>query len=107
VEFPHIERLLRDYGDHPFTVVAVESKGDRTGARKLIEENGYSFTVVFDTEGVHREDFRVFGFPTSFLIDPQGNIVYRHIGFYPGMESILESEVRDLLGLPSRAEPAA
>jgi peroxiredoxin len=107
VEFPHIERIYREYRDEPFAVVAVESKGDRTGARALIEEEGYTFPVLFDTRGVHRDDYGVYAFPTSLLIDPDGNIVYRHVGFYPGMEVILENEIRELLGMPPRTEPAA
>ena len=84
----------------------MESKGDRTGAKTLIEENGYSFTVLFDTEGVHRENYGVFAFPTSFILDREGNIVFRHIGFYPGMEVVMENEIRELLNLSRGQEPS-
>ena len=93
--------------DQPFTVLAVESKEDRTGAKSLIEENHYSFTVLFDTKGIHRRDYHVYGFPTTFILDKEGNIVYQHIGFYPGMEVIVENEIRSLLDLPPIQEPAA
>ena len=108
MEFPYIERLYQQFRDEGLTVLAVESKGDRTGARALVEENHYSFPVLFDTEGIHKEKYGVYSFPTSFLLDPEGNIVFRHVGFYPGMEAVLENEVRQLLHLPTgREEPSA
>jgi peroxiredoxin len=96
--------MVQKYSDYPFTVVAVESRGDRTGARKLMEENNYSFTVLFDTERIHSKDYHVIGFPTSFILDKEGNIVFRHVGFYPGMEVIMENEIRELLGLSADRE---
>jgi len=84
----------------------VESKEDYTGAKKLIEESGYSFTVLFDTEGVHKKDYGVFAFPTSFILDKEGNIVFKHIGFYPGMEVIMENEILELLNRQDKREPA-
>jgi peroxiredoxin len=107
VEFPHIEEIFRDYKEQPFTVLAVESKGDRTGARTLIEENQYTFPVLFDTEKVHGKDYHVYGFPTTLILDQQGNIVFRHVGFYPGMEVVLENEVRELLQLPPGLKPVS
>jgi hypothetical protein len=99
VEFPYIEQIHQKYKDQPFSVLAVESKGDRTGARDMIEENHYSFTILFDTEAVHRDNYRVFAFPTTYILDTDGNIIFRHIGFYPGMEIIMENEIRELLRL--------
>ncbi len=88
-------------------VLAVESKEDRTGAKNLIEENNYSFKVLFDTEGVHSNDYQVYGFPTTYILDEGGNIVFKHIGFYPGLEVTMENEIRNLLGLSPKLEPAA
>jgi len=107
MEFPYLERLYQEYRDQRFSILAVESKGDRTGAKDMIEENRYSFTVLFDTEGIHRDAYRVYGFPTTFILNPEGEIVFQHIGFYPGMEVVLENEIRELLDLPSLAEPFA
>jgi thiol-disulfide isomerase/thioredoxin len=107
VEFPHIERIHQEYADQPFVVLAVESKEDRTGAKELIEENNYSFKVLFDTERVHSNDYQVYGFPTTFILDKGGNIVFKHIGFFPGMEVTMENEIRSLLDLSPKLEPTA
>ena len=107
MEFPHLQDLYSEYRDQSFSVVAVESRGDRTGARSLIEDNGYSFTVLFDTDGVHRKSYNVYGFPSTFILNREGDIVYQHVGFYPGMEIILEEEIRQLLGLSARPDPSS
>jgi peroxiredoxin len=88
------------------SVIAVESKEDRTGAKTLIEEAGYSFTVLFDTEGVHKKDYGVFAFPTTFILDKEGNIIFKHVGFYPGMEVVMENEILELLNRPDIREPS-
>ncbi len=96
--------MLYEFAGQPFAVLAVECRGDRTGARRIVEENDYSFTVLFDTERIHSRDYRVIGFPVTFILDRDGNIVFRHVGYYPGMEVVVENEVRELLGLAAGKE---
>lgn len=45
------------------------------------------------------KDYGVTGAPETFLLDPSGKILFRHIGFTSGDERTLEIEVRILLGL--------
>jgi peroxiredoxin len=99
MEFPYIEELYRRYREKGLVVLAVESRGDHTGARELMEDKHYSFPVLFDTKGVHNNEYKVYSFPTSLLLDTDGNIVFRHVGFYPGMEQVLDDEIRELLHL--------
>ena len=42
-------------------------------------------------------------FPTSFLIDRDGRVMHVHVGFEAGDEKELESQIRELLGLPPLA----
>ena len=37
-------------------------------------------TSGYDAEGLAGIDFGVYGLPETFVIDPQGNIVYKHVG---------------------------
>jgi tetratricopeptide (TPR) repeat protein len=96
-EFPHIEELYRKYKDEGLVVVAVESKGDMEGAKQLFEKEGYTFPYVHDTKSVHKNLYNVTGFPTTFLIGRMGMVRYKHIGFFKGMEEMLENEIRELL----------
>jgi len=52
---------------------------------------------------VVRKVFGVTTFPTSFLIDRDGRVMYVHVGFEAGDEKHLEEQIRGLLGLePTR-----
>ncbi len=64
-----------------------------------MEENGFSFPVVMDRRmgGVTGRTYQVGGIPTLFLIDREGTIVERKIGFEPGDEVDLQRRLKTLL----------
>ena len=97
MEFPHVQELYEKYEDDGLVVVAVESRGDRDGAKKLFEDEGYTFTYLHDTKSVHSTIYNVRAFPTTYVIGRMGMIRYRHVGFFDGMEDILEDEIEELL----------
>lgn len=37
--------------------------------------------------------------PTNLILDAEGKMVFRHVGFGAGGEKTMEAEIRDLLGL--------
>jgi peroxiredoxin len=106
VELPRLEPLYKTYNDKGFAIVAVERSRDTERAKKLIADNQLTYTFLENGEGDAEVVRRVFGvtlFPTSFLIDREGRVVYVHRGFEAGDEKELESQIRELLGLPPQA----
>jgi peroxiredoxin len=108
VELPRLETLWRSYGDKGLSVVAVEALRDRERAMKFIDENKLTFHLLENDEAknVVRDTYGVHGFPTSFVIDRDGKIVYCHLGFEKGDEAELEREIKEISarGVP---DPAA
>ena len=50
--------------------------------------------------------YGVTGAPETFLLNRSGKILFRHVGFSPGEERILEAQIRVLLDLePFPVEP--
>ena len=88
------------YRDKGFSVIAVEVARDRERATKFIDENKLTYHLLEDNENtaVVREQFDVGVFPTSFMIDKEGRIMYCHIGFDKGDEEKLEKEILELGG---------
>jgi peroxiredoxin len=101
VELPRLEPLYQKFKDQGFTVIAIEAQRDTEGALKFIEENNLTYTTLEngeEGEDIVRSLFGVGVFPTSFLVDEEGRILYGHIGFDEGDEETFEKEILSLLG---------
>lgn len=94
-----MEPLWNKYKERGFSVVAVEAARDTERATKLIRENKLSYHLLETEENndVVDETFRIEWFPTSYLIDRSGRVMYCHVGFDEGDEVGLEKEIQDLL----------
>jgi len=100
VELPRLEPLWNKYKNQGFAVVAIETLRNRDGAVNFIEENNLTYHLVENGEGdedVIENVFHVNGYPTSYLIDREGRIIYYHIGFDEGDEVKMEKEIQKLL----------
>ena len=100
MELPRLQPLYEKYKDQGFEVIAVESKRDTERATKFIEEKGLSYTLVENGEEdneVVASIFKVRSFPTSFVIDREGKVMFYHLGFEPGDEEHIEEEILELL----------
>jgi peroxiredoxin len=98
VELPRLETLWQKYRDQGVAVVAVEAVRDRERATKFIEEKKLKFHLLEndETNDVVRDTYGVRSFPTSFMIDREGKIIYCHVGFEPGDEAKLEKQILEL-----------
>jgi cytochrome c biogenesis protein CcmG/thiol:disulfide interchange protein DsbE len=100
VELPRLQSLYEKYRDQGFKVVAVEAKRDTERATKFIEDKGLSYTLLENAEGdgeIVASVFKVRSFPSSFLVDRNGKVMYFHLGFEEGDEVKLEEEIKTLL----------
>lgn len=100
MELPRLETLWQKYRDQGVAIVAVEAVRDRERAVKFIEEKKLDFPLLENDENndVVRGTYGVRSFPTSFMIDREGRIIYCHVGFEPGDEEKLEKEILELKG---------
>ncbi|MBX2860003.1 MAG: TlpA family protein disulfide reductase [Vampirovibrio sp.] len=79
---PHVEKLLKSNPDS-LAVLAVNS-GERPGepstSAKFVEQFGIDYPVVDSPSPVFSERYRVVRFPTFYLVDRSGKIVWAHRG---------------------------
>ncbi|WP_321323977.1 TlpA disulfide reductase family protein [Thiomicrorhabdus sp.] len=80
-EMPDLAKMKKTLGDR-FELVAVSMDYDPAKqVEKFIKANPYPFTFVMDTDGKLAKAFGdVLLTPTSFLIAPNGKIVYQQVG---------------------------
>ncbi|WP_026507887.1 redoxin domain-containing protein [Butyrivibrio sp. MC2013] len=106
-ELPYIQELYEEYAsledsDVVFLGVTFPDLGSETsvsGVTEFMDENGYSFPVLMDTEHELMAPYYITSFPTTFIIDPDGKV----LGYIPGgmtkdiMEDVI-AQARDISG---------
>ena len=100
MELPRLQPLYEKYKDQGFEVVAVEGKRDTERAQKFIAKNELTYTFLENGEDdaeIVSNIFKVRGYPSSFLIDRDGNVMFFHLGFEAGDEEHIEEEILKLL----------
>lgn len=90
-EMPDIQKLYEESateGDEALIVLGVA--GPNMGNEKsqedivaFLEENGYTYPVLMDTDGGLFQEYGIYSFPTTFMIDKEGNV----FGYASGMLS--------------------
>jgi hypothetical protein len=69
---------------------------------KFVKEKDLKQRILLQGGSVARDKYAVTGYPTSFLINPAGEIVDREVGFGPGMAGATERKLKKLLEKDSR-----
>jgi Thioredoxin-like len=98
---PHEKEMVERLKNRPFALVGINSDGDRSVLRKILQENGITWRSAVDvsTHGPIAKQWNVHGWPTIYILDANGVIRYRGLR---GQE--MEQAVVGLLGeLKARA----
>ena len=80
-EMPYIEELYQEYGYNKEDVVILGIAAPNLGQESdiahitnFLEENEYTFPVVMDEDGSMFQAYGLRSFPTTFMIDTNGNV---------------------------------
>ena len=95
--FPWLNHMQRRYGDQGFTVIGVNLDPKRGDANKFLQAYPASFPLVFYPEGHYAEEYHLKGMPSAVLLDANGKILARHVGFHKEKEAEYEDQIRHLL----------
>jgi DsbE subfamily thiol:disulfide oxidoreductase len=79
-EMPDLETLYQEYKDSGLVIIGVNVNESEMTAANFVRETGITFPIVLDAEGRTATQFGVSGLPVTFLLDKNGQIVYRHNG---------------------------
>ena len=78
----HVEHpYLLELADRGVAIVGLNYKDDSQAARAYLAERGNPFVEVpVDADGQMGLDLGVYGAPETFLVNPEGKVVLRHVG---------------------------
>ncbi len=101
--FPGMKKSVEKYSDDEnvkfFFVNSWERVEDKHKiAADFISKNEYPFQVLMDKENRVIEMFKVSGIPTKFIIDGEGNIRFKSVGF-PGTDEQLVEELDMMISM--------
>ncbi len=107
MEMPDIQSLYEKYGDNGDVAILgaafpnLSGEGDEASVAAYLAENGFTYPTLMDTEGAFLRYYGISAFPTTFMIDADGNVY----GYVAGMISLdtMEDIIRQTLeasGLP-------
>ncbi|EHO82791.1 redoxin domain-containing protein [Fusobacterium ulcerans] len=86
-EMPHIEEIYKEYGYNKNDVIILGAASPATAEnpspqdeseekiKAFLTKNNYTFPVVFDVKGEIFRNYYINAFPTTFMIDREGDIM--------------------------------
>jgi thiol-disulfide isomerase/thioredoxin len=103
---PGMNKALTKYKDNDnvkfLFVDTWENVDDKLkNAKDFMEKKKYPFYVLMDTENKMVEDFKVSGIPTKFIIDKNGKIRFKAVGF-SGKDDELIDELTTMIEMASK-----
>jgi peroxiredoxin len=97
-EMPAMERAYHALSEKGLVVLAVSlDTGSRVPVDSFVKELALTFPVLLDSSGTSVRTYRVFGLPTSFLIDRKGRLAGREIGARDWDSGEVRGKLEDLL----------
>ena len=100
-EIPLLNDLVHSFQDGPKVIFLAISSEKEKVLETFTKSYEFGYDVCHDEGGISRS-YGVVYIPTHVVIDREGRIYSRHIGFKPRIDRLLESEIRDALDEPSR-----
>jgi thiol-disulfide isomerase/thioredoxin len=79
-EMPSMQRLKEKMAGRPFVMLGVNSGEPRTDVDEFLKRIKVDFTILLDSDSSVTRRWKVFGLPTSFLVDRQGKVRYTLTG---------------------------
>ena len=81
-EVPSLISLQKEFGPQGFSVIGLSvDQGGDSAVSRVIHKEGINYPVALATSKVSNEFGGIFGIPTAFMVDRDGNVVKRYNGW--------------------------
>lgn len=94
-ETPVIEKASHKYAQQPVVFLAIAVDDTEKKARAFMKKIGLTIPAGLDKTGKIKDDYGIYGMPTTFFIDKNGKVSYFHAGVVT--EELLKHEIDKLL----------
>jgi thiol-disulfide isomerase/thioredoxin len=94
--FPRMREVYKKYKDDGFEIYNVSIDEDKEAWLKAVKEESNPWPQSLDTKSISQKGFAVTSIPASFLVDPQGKILLKEVGFDPDGGSAIEKKLAEI-----------
>ena len=95
-EIPHFKELYSQYKGKGLEIIGLSIDQDGEAAvRPFAKENGINYPLAIGNQALTQVYGGILGIPTTFLIDKQGKIAQKYIGYHE--KEVFEKEIQALL----------
>ena len=98
--FPWMNQMQEKYGQDGLVIVAVNVDREVENAAAFLQEYPANFEIIYDPDAELAKEYEVEVMPSSFIIDREGIIVDRHLGFKVKKQEEYEAMIRAALESP-------
>lgn len=96
-EIPLLNQLVDSFKKNPKVVFLAISGEKKDRIERFLKSNEFKYNVCYGGMKVSR-DYKVMYIPTHIIIDPEGQIYSKHVGFVEGIDKLLEKELKEIIG---------
>ncbi|MBF0370123.1 MAG: TlpA family protein disulfide reductase [Magnetococcales bacterium] len=90
-----LEKVYQEYSPKGVQFLGVALQDTEEKAKGFVSEKGITFPTGIDMTGKIKDDFGVYGMPTTYFIDREGRVSYLHAGGVT--EALLKYELDKLI----------
>ena len=102
-EMKYLDKFNKTYSDSGFQVVSINTDTPRSlsKVKSFVKSRGYSFNILLDPKSEYIRKTGGNILPYVLLVNSDGTIFKRHMGYNPGDEITLEKEILEMIALNS------
>ncbi len=94
---PSVENLQALYKDNPDVVfLGININEDKDTIDRFVKEQGITYKILMADEKVLK-NYKIRSIPVFFILDRQGNVRNKHMGYMPGLEAQWDQDIKFLL----------
>ncbi len=91
---PHLDQVYKDVKDSGVKIYAVNAQEDKDKVQNFVTSKNLSVPVLLDTDGAVLKAYLASGIPQTVIIGKDGQVRKVMVGFGPGTEQTLRSELK-------------
>ena len=92
--FPELNKLEEELKDENFEVIGIALySGNSKDIKETLDQHRVDYRILMGDNDVMSQRYRIIGFPTYYLITPEGNIYRKYVGELPGLFERIRSDV--------------